>query len=301
MELWIRRDSLPKRGKQHNSELVQVRRILGCALGVHPDCPQDGGVVRVDHHTQLPEYLIALFCTPDVATIALNIFHGMNLGYKITENLDFKPINLVVERPLSKSAIEKNLAANEPTPPMLVMEEFVREERCYDFRNTIVYVMNKHGSRHEVVVGIDKENNLILQDGTRLSRASHTLKRLGISFRFSTPPQRRVAKRRADHLDERRKPAKKSKRSDTLLDDIERVLVEIHGPGERVRTRFLPQAMTMGEIVTRCGCDVKNVSVLDTTTNYVLSKDVSLTDYLGRGHVQISLQPATLFVQTFSC
>jgi len=308
MELWIRKDSLPPRGSQHSSTIIQVQRILSCTLSVHPECPsiipQDGGVLRVDNHPEFPEYLLAVFRTHEVAKIALHIFNGMNLGNRITDKLDFQPINLVVEWPEEARRRKKFLAHQQSkSAPAPVLEECVREDKIFNFRNTMVYIreeeaMNENNCRKEIgrlelVIGLDRKNNdlLILQDGSKIPRSPHGLKQRGIKLRYLTPAQfheKRV------QLPEKAQDEPVRKKSKGLPEeDTNRVLVEIRGPGDRIRNRFLPVEMTMGEIL-KCCDNGKNVCVVDEEHNYILSRSIKLSHYSGCGHVRIRLTQQNL-------
>lgn len=289
-ELWIRKDSLPPRGSQHPSQTVQILRIMECALGVHPACPKSGSaLIGVEAHPQESEYLVALFKTDEITEIAQKMFDGMNLGYKITETLEYKPLILKVIWPIT----------GPPSAPSTQKTKILKEERAqssdaYDLSSTCCYVVDECGGRQQMVIGLDDETFHLI-DGSRIPRAESERSSLGIKFLWMRPTQKVQVKRPPPEPQLSEQPQAKKI---AIGEEIARVLVEIHGPGNRVRCRFFPRSLTIGEML-KCVSDKtiaehKYLTVSDIETKHVLSHNLTLACYTGKSHICVIIKPGNL-------
>lgn len=286
-ELWIRKDSLPPRGSQHDSQTVQILRIMECALGVHPACPKTGGLIGVEAHPQESEYLVALFRTDEIAEIALKMFDGMNLGYKITEKLEYKPLTLKVTWPITGPPTTPSTPSSK-----LLKEEKVQCQETYDLNSTCCYVVDEYGGRQQIVIGLDDETFHLI-DGSRIPRAESDRTSLGIRFHWIRPTEKVHVKRPPGPQLLGDPPAK-------IDGEVPRVLVELHGPGNRVRCRFFPRTLTIGEMLRSVTDKTEEgsryLTVSDIETKHVLSHSLTLGCYTGESHVCVIIKQTTLIV-----
>jgi len=263
---------------------------MECALGLHPKCPKSGGLIGVEAHPQESEYLVALFRTDEIAQIAQRMFNNMNLGYRITENLEYKPVTLKVIWPITEPP-----SAPSTPPHKIIKEERVQYKETFDVNSTCCYVHDAYGGRQQMIIGLDEETYRCL-DGTRIPRSESERTRKGIKFLWIRPTQKVRVKRPPPEPQPLVKPPSKKKKNE----EETRVLVEIHGPGNRVRCRFFPRTLTIREMLKSVTVEGEQGSqyytVSDIETKHILSHSLTLECYSGQSHICVIIKQTKLVI-----
>jgi hypothetical protein len=180
-------------------------------------------------------------------------------------------------------------------PSKILKEERVQSSDSYDLSSTCCYVVDEYGGRQQMVIGLDDETFHLI-DGTRIPRAESERSSLGIKFLWMRPTQKVQVKRPPPEPQSSDQPRAKKGAGG----DISRVLVEIHGPGNRVRCRFFRRSLTIGEML-KCVSDKtveehKYLTVSDIETKYILSHTLTLACYTGKSHVCVLIKPGALSI-----